>query len=107
MDDVTIPAAVAAYMFEVDDGYRGDGWQRIADHEADSGRWLEHHWLIVKRDGEDGLFGIPYALGLTEMQDHEFPWKADPWTGKEPDPIKLVPLVAEVVSRTVYRRAES
>lgn len=99
-----IPAAVAEELYESADGTRVGEWKRVTDYEYDSGRWTEHHYLIVTKG--DGFFGVHYELGLTEMQEHHFPWQAD-WNGNKPETVKLVPMVSEQVTTTVYRLAKS
>lgn len=97
MSDLTIPADVAAELYESEDGERsGDGeWGRLADQLIRAGRWLEHRWLVVTNGG--GCFGIAYADGLTEEQEHERPWEDDDVTE-----IKLTPLVGVAVTSTTY-----
>lgn len=100
MSELTISAEDAAELFELADGERHGEWMRITDQTGDSSRWREHHLLVISNGG--GHFGIPFALGLTENQDHELPWEKEAWTGKEPGPITLTPLVGVQVTSTEY-----
>jgi hypothetical protein len=97
MSALTIPADVAAELYELDDNERDSSgaWTRIADQIIDSGRWLERRWLVVS-NGE-GVFGVRYADGLTEEQEHERPWEDD-----GVDAIELTPLVGVPVTTTTY-----
>lgn len=77
-------------------------WSLVVDVEDAphnrTSRWHERYWLVVRNaDGE--LFGIEYGRGLTETQEDDLPWERDG------NPLNLVPLVAEEVTTTRYRRA--
>lgn len=98
-EPTTIDADDAAELYETTDGGSHNGWTRVADQKLKSGRWMENHYLVVTKG--DGFFGVPYAVGLTEEQEHELPWEDQP-----DKPIKMVPLVAEQVTKTVYRRVK-
>lgn len=94
----TILAAVAEYLSECGDGERHEGWMRVTDQRVGKGRWLEQHWLVVT-NGE-GFYGIPFAVGLTESQEHEYPW-APSW-GETPTDLILTPLVSVEITTTKY-----
>ncbi len=74
----TILATEAAELYEIGDGESVNGWVRIADEDLGESRWHHNYWLVVQReeDKDAGVFyGISYAHGLTEYQDHEYPWE--------------------------------
>ena len=96
----TIPADVAAYLFESSDGERHEGWTRVTEYDFGAySRWLKPRWLVVTEG--DGLFGVEFAYGKTEMQEHEFPWRDHP-----DKPIELIRLVPEVVTTTQYKQVK-
>ena len=92
---ITIDPDDAETLFGISDGQAHNGWTRVTDQTISTGRWREHCWLVVSR-GED-CYGIPYELGLTEMQDHSMPWQEYP-----KKPIELIPLVGVPVTTTKY-----
>jgi hypothetical protein len=49
-------------------------WTYVAEQDNGSGRWSSHHTLVVKHD-EGSYWGLDYEMGLTEYQEHEFPWE--------------------------------
>jgi hypothetical protein len=102
MSSVTISADQAEELYESSDGDRVGDWTRITDQTVGSGRWREQHWLVITDGG--GTYGIPFAVGLTENQDHEFPWAPD-W-GTKPEAIVLTPLVGVQVTSTEYLTEE-
>lgn len=68
----TISAAHAEELHEVE-GQVGP-WTYVTDQKNGSGRWREHHTMVVA-DEQGQHWGVEYAVGLTEMQDHEYPWR--------------------------------
>lgn len=104
----TIHAAAAEELYadgEGEDGDTVDGWTLVGgaqDHKERQSRWHQRYWLIV-RDHEDACWGLSYGLGLTEMQEDDFPW--DPGYGT-PDPDKALPLTRlypHTITRVAYR----
>lgn len=98
MSNPEIPADVAEELYECANGERVGDWMRLAAQSVGSGRWREQFWLVVSRG--EGTFGIPYAVGLTEYQDNEYPW-APSW-GEKPAEVELTPLVGVQVTSTTY-----
>lgn len=67
----TISAAHAEELHEVEEGKVGP-WTYVTDQKTGSGRWREHHTMVIA-DEQGQHWGVEYAVGLTEMQDHEYP----------------------------------
>lgn len=100
-----IDKADAAELFEASDGEIVNGWKRIGDQEEGKDRWQENHTLILQREEDKyeypGVYyGVAYSYGLTEYQEHEFPWRNDSPTYKG---IPLIRLYRHRVVQTVYR----
>lgn len=100
MSALKISASEAEELFESSDGERVGEWTRITDQTGDSGRWHEHHKLVITNGG--GIFGIEFSFGLTESQEHELPWEKSMWSSEEPSLIELVPLVPVEITTTEY-----
>lgn len=96
----TIDPQHAADLYEDEDGAVAGPWTRVAAQQRSTTRWLGHYYLVVSDTATGALYGVPYALGLTEYQDHDLPWE------DTDDPLSLIPLVARQVTTTVYRKAE-
>ena len=96
---MTISANDAAELYELSDGDRHGEWTRIAVQRRSTGRWRENYWLVVTKS--EGFYGIPYAEGLTENQDSDYPWE------DSEAPIAMTPLVPVEVTTTEYRKAAS
>lgn len=99
-----LSAETAAALFEEHYGAEPteiDGWRFVAIQEGDSGRWTQHHTMILRH--ANGLFGLDYEVGLTENQDSEYPWREgySPNSGK---PMPIYPVYPEEVTVTVYHR---
>jgi hypothetical protein len=103
-----IRAAAAEELYADGEGQDGDtidGWTLVGgaqDHKGRQSRWHQRYWLIV-RDHEDACWGLGYGIGLTEMQENDFPW--DPGYGAA-DPNKMLPLTRlypHSVTTTVYK----
>jgi hypothetical protein len=70
----TIDPADAEDLAYASDGAMAGVWCRETDLRGDSGRWMEHHTLVLRHD--DGtVWGLDYAQGLTEYQDSDLPWR--------------------------------
>ncbi len=103
-----IDATDAAELFEIADGEVVNGWERLGEQEEGSDRWQDNHTLVIRRVEDKGeypgiYYGIAYSYGLTEYQEHEFPWRpGNPaYAG---DQIPLIRLYRHRVVQTVYRR---
>jgi hypothetical protein len=105
----TITADQAADLYADGEGVDGDTvaeWTLVGgtrDHKSRQSRWLQLYWLIV-RDTEGATWGLRFGLGLTESQEHDFPW---PWYGDSSVPgdreLKLTRLYPHTVTETVYK----
>lgn len=86
-----------------DGGTTAGPWTLIADIRRSSGRWREQRRMILRRD--DGThWGLDYACGLTEYQDHDLPWLAAGSGYALVDTrIPLVRLYPHTVTRVEYR----
>lgn len=69
------------------------GGDVIATETISEHRWYDRQ-LIVFRDGDGPLRGFYYMKPATEEQEGQDRF--------ESDPVKVYPVVAEVVSQTVY-----
>lgn len=77
------------------DGATWMDWTRVAVVRDGDSRWHEHRTLVAS-DASGALWGLTYSLGLTESQEHEFPWR-------ESSEVELVRLYAHEVRRVEYR----
>lgn len=74
MTTLTIDSVDADDLANNHDGTMIGAWCREADIRVDSGRWMEHRTLVLRHD--DGtVWGLDYSRGLTENQEHEYPWR--------------------------------
>lgn len=105
MSAVTIAPADAEALYEMDNGETEGEWTRVTEQQIGSRRWQTDHYLVVSKG--DDFFGVPFSLGLTENQEHDFPWRAGMWANEEPGPIKLVPLIPVQVTTTTYQKAKA
>jgi hypothetical protein len=97
----SIPSTVAEELYEVGDADQAGDWTRVTDVEGDSGRWEQHHTLVIRhKDGQH--YGIRYSIGLTEYQDSTFPWKGDGWN-PAPESVPVFRLYPHEVTRIEYR----
>lgn len=104
----TITAAQAEELYcdgEGVDGDTVDDWTLVGqaqEHTAGSGRWHQRYWLIVRND-QGEIYGLGYGLGLTESQEHDFPWEG--WAGKPGTrELGLTRLYPHTITRVEYRR---
>jgi hypothetical protein len=95
-----IKSSIAENLFWGSDGDVVDGWTRITDEEGDDGRWERHHTLVVQ-DPTGRYWGIYYSMGLTENQDHTYPWKPD--YQPAPEFIDIVEMYGLQVTSTVWK----
>jgi hypothetical protein len=96
METAYIQPGTAEELHESKDGDVVGGWTRVTDVRGEAHRWSEDHTLIVR--SPDGLtWGLDYQVGLTEMQDHEYPWRGTS------GPVALTRMYPHVVTSTVYR----
>jgi hypothetical protein len=94
----TIDAATAESLAEDADGYTVNGWTRMTVKDGDTGRWRQHHTLVLRNEADE-FWGLDYASGLTEYQDHEYPWRDVP----DDEPLKLTRLYPHTVTTVEYR----
>lgn len=97
-----ISAYDAQMLAHTDPSMASGPWTYVAEQDEGSSRWRSHHTLVVRH--EDGSYwGLHYAMGLTEYQDHELPWE-----GVDDDKQLLVTRLYPHEVRTVeYRRTEA
>lgn len=94
----TIDAATAESLAEDDDGYTENGWTRMTVLDGDARRWQQNHTLVLRNnDGE--FWGLAYATGLTEYQDHTYPWRDVP----DDKQLPLTRLYPHTITKVVYR----
>lgn len=72
-DDALREACEALHDEEAGD-VCGD-WSLVADQSQGSGRWQENRMLVLLHEPTGTYWGVRYAVGLTEYQDHDLPWK--------------------------------
>lgn len=94
-ETVTVDSDLVFSLFGDDPGYEEDGWVKVAEQGGDSRRWQKHMILVLRRVEDGKLFGVGYELGLTEYQDHTFPWN-------DSTTVELREIEARQVTRTVY-----
>jgi hypothetical protein len=98
--EAQIKSSVAEELFDGNDGDVIDGWTRITDQENGDGRWYRYHVLVVQ-DPTGLYWGIYYSMGLTENQDHDYPWKAD--YRETPEFIDITEMYAQEITQTVWK----
>lgn len=95
----TLDAAYAKDLYEelawTSDGETHDGWTRVTEVDRDKSRWVQWKTLVLA-DRDGALWGLEFGQGLTEMQDHVYPWEYD-------RPVDLVRLYAHEVRSVEYR----
>lgn len=79
-------------------GLPDNGELAVLDEERDTGRWTEHRVVIARID--DRLWELRYQVGLTENQECDTWYDADPITATE------VELYDEQITVTRYRPLE-
>lgn len=92
----TIDPQHAADLYDSTDGATAGPWTRIAEQHQRTSRWLEYRHLVVA-DPAGQHYGLIYAIGLTENQEHDLPWD------ETDEPLPLVRLYPHQVTTTVYR----
>lgn len=94
----TIRAEHAAELHELDEpGETAGPWTYVGKQRTGSGRWRETYWLIVA-DADGAHWGLRYGVGLTEQQDHDYPWE-----DRSDGDLPLTRIYAHRVTSTVYR----
>ena len=79
----TISAADAAELYADGEGALGDtaGPWTLAGHAQEhphrQSRWHQRHWLLLQDERGD-TYGLDFGFGLTEYQEHDFPWDDAP-----------------------------
>jgi hypothetical protein len=107
-DTNTIRAAAAEELYadgEGEDGDTIDGWTLVGaaqGHKERQSRWHQRYWLVV-RDHEDAHWGVSYGLGLTEYQEHDFPWSSYSATATPDTMLPLTRLYPHTVTSVRYR----
>lgn len=95
-----VPAELVEALYDsFKDGFQEGDWTRVMVKDGDEGRWRRHHTLVL-RHADGGFWGIDYETGLTEMQDHDFPWR--PEYGSPPETVELRAMYPVPVSRVDY-----
>lgn len=94
----TISAEHAEELADAEEGEKVGPWTHVADQAGRSGRWRQARTLVIA-DEQGQHWGVNYAVGLTENQDHEFPWAGVP----DDHQITLVRLFAHTVTTVKYR----
>lgn len=89
------PADLIATLYDSRNDDVIDDWTRVTTQHMETGRWHDHHLLIV-RDPAGQHWATDYSLGLTEEQEHQFPWRDD-------DPVTLVQVHPHAVTTIEYR----
>lgn len=70
----TISAYDAEMLAHTSPDMSSGPWTYVAEQEEGSSWWSSHHTLVVRH--EDGSYwGLHYEMGLTEYQEHEYPWE--------------------------------
>ncbi len=73
-DTKTIDPQHAERLRYATDGEMAGDWCREADVHVETSRWMERRFLVLRHD--DGTtWALDYARGLTEDQEHEYPWR--------------------------------
>jgi hypothetical protein len=99
-----LTAAQAVELYCDGEGEHGDvegDWTLVGgshDHPHRQSRWHQRYWLIAHNEqGEH--YGIDFGLGLTEYQEHDFPWEDVP----DDRNMALTRLYPHTITRTEYR----
>lgn len=71
-------------------------WDYIADQVEGDSRWHRNHLMVVS-DPNGEHWGLPYRVGATEEQEHDYPWE-----GHE-ERLTLTRLYPHQVTTIVYR----
>lgn len=95
-DTAHIDPGTAEELYDGEDGDVCDGWTRVADRRDRDRRWMQD-WTLILRSPDGLLWGLSYQIGLTEHQEHAFPWR------DAAGPLPLTRLYAHTVTHTVYR----
>jgi hypothetical protein len=64
-------------MFWLDDGETSaDGlWTKVCEEAGDYGPWYQIMTLVIHRTADNSFWGVDWDRGLTESQDHCYPWR--------------------------------
>jgi hypothetical protein len=84
-------------------GAEVDGFRYIRDDCQGSGRWQSHHWMILEEIASNDFYAIEYSEGLTENQDHDFPWRSE--YGDDPETVEAFRVYPKAVISVKYRKA--
>ena len=104
VETINIPSEVAQDLFDSGDGEILGGFRYVTDQDEGSGRWQAHHLMVLEHLGTGNFYAIAYSMGLTENQDHDFPWKSD-WKAP-PVMVTAFRVYPKLVCTTEYKRAE-
>jgi len=72
-----VDSELAEELFLFTAGRQVGPFRKVDDVEISAGRWDRHMWLVFFDTRDGSFWAIDYSLGLTENQDHVFPWKPD------------------------------
>jgi hypothetical protein len=72
-DQHTISSYDAEMLANTNPQMSSGNWTYVTTQDLGSRRWHSDHMLVVRHD--DGSFwGLTYSVGLTEYQEHDYPW---------------------------------
>lgn len=98
---IDIPSEVAEELYETEDETEDGEFHFVTTVEGDSGRWRQHHTMVLRRVKDDTFWGISYELGLTENCDSSYPWRGE-WSDR-PESVVATRLYPREVTTTEYR----
>jgi hypothetical protein len=49
-------------------------WIRVCEEAGDCGSWYQVMTLVIHRAEDNSFWGVDWDRGLTESQDHCYPW---------------------------------
>ena len=98
-----IKTSVVEDLFESEDTTFSEdrGWRFVATALKGTGRWDSRHWLILEHEETGEFWAISYSMGLTENQDHDFPWR-EMWS-KTPDELDLFRVFPKAVATIEWK----
>lgn len=100
-----IKTSVVEELFESESVEFTDGWRFVATANKGKGRWDSRHWLVLEHEETGEFWAINYSMGLTENQEHDFPWR-EMWS-KTPEELEFFRVFPEAVATIEWKELKA
>lgn len=86
----------AESLTDIDIGKTVGQYQKVDEVHLEIGRWSQYRRVVFEYDGT--LYAFDYALGLTEMQENDYPWFD--WGGRDYNDVEVFRV--SIYAKTVF-----